>query len=155
MIENSQDRDNEWHRYQKVIKAEKDRLRRERDMEGKNYKLNFTCCSVGIFFKESILVNVQFLSPIKMEELPRYSSVFVQIRALFCRKSTLHWTLLLQQVSWAQHQGEQFADQPCFSEYNSYPKNSSGQAEGIRGCTLCWTMLPLQENGRGEGIQKH
>ena len=124
-------------------------------MEGKNYKLNFTWCRVGIFFKESILVNVLFLSPIKMEELPRYSSVFVQIRALFCRKSTMHWTLLLQQVSWAQHQGEQFADQPYFSKYNSDPKNSSGQAEGIRGCTLCWTMLPLQENGRGEGIQKH
>ena len=154
-MENSQDRDNEWHRYQKVIKAEKDRLRRERDMEGKNYKPKFTWCSVGIFFKESILVNVQFLSPIKMEELPRNSSVFVQIRALFCRKSTMHWTLLLQQVSWAQHQGEQFADQPCFSKHNSDPKNSSGQAEGIRGCTLCWTVLPLQENGRGEGIQKH
>ena len=54
LIENSQDRDNEWHRYQKVIKAEKDRLRRERDMEGKNYELNFTWFSVGIFFKESI-----------------------------------------------------------------------------------------------------
>ena len=117
-------------------------------MEGKNYELNFTWCRVGIFFKESLLVNVQFLSPIRIEEL-------LQTRALFCRKSTMHWTLLLQQVSWAQHQGEQFPDQPCFSKYNSDPKNSTGQAEGLRGCSLRWTMLPLQENGRGEGIQKH
>ena len=88
------------------------------------------------------------MSPIRIEEL-------LQTRALFCRKSTMHWTLLLQQVSWAQHQGEQFPDQPCFSKYNSDPKNSTGQAEGLRGCSLRWTMLPLQENGRGEGIQKH